>query len=385
MRKIAVVTGARSEYGLLKNTIKKIEESENLILQLIVTGAHLSKKYGETVKEIEEDNFNIEARIQIIDEELTSNNICSEGAILLKELGVTFKKLQPDLLLILGDRYEIFVAATAAMFLNIPICHISGGEITEGAMDDKIRHSITKMANIHFPGAREYARNIRKIGEEDWRIFNVGDPGIENIKETPMYNDEEIRNKIGWAIDEKTIVVTFHPVTLEIKNTKRYIDNLIFALKKFNDSNIIITYPNSDEGSEIIIDAINKFESENSNVKVFKSLGIKLYLSVIKKCAVVVGNSSSGIVEAPYFKIPVVNIGNRQQGRLMAANIINCGYEKEEIYSSIEKALTSEFKEKVKKNTISLYGNGNSSEKIVEILEDIKIDDRLLKKNLIWN
>lgn len=381
MRKIAVATGARSEYGLLKNTLRKIYENPNLELELIVTGTHLSRKYGYTVTEIESDGFEIKRKIPIIDK--INNDICLEASQLLKEISEVFKLLKPDLLLILGDRYEIFIVSTAAMLMNIPICHISGGEITEGAVDDKIRHSITKIANIHFPGAEEYAENIAKMGEERWRIFNVGDPGIENMKNIRLYEDKEIKEKIGFKVDKNTLIVTFHPVTLEIKNTKEYIDNLIVALKKFNNK-IIITYPNSDAGSNIIIDKIKEYEEKNKNVKVFKSLGIQLYLSVIKKCGVVVGNSSSGIVEAPYFKIPVVNIGSRQKGRLMAKNIINSNYNSDEIYSSIKKALTDEYREYVKNETISLYGDGNTSEKIVEVLENINIDEKLIRKRLVW-
>ena len=381
MRKIAVVTGARSEYGLLKNTIRKIEENSNIELQLIVTGTHLSKKYGYTVTEIENDGFEIKEKIYIIDDSV--NDMCSEAGKLLNDINKAFKRLKPDLLLILGDRYEIFIVSTAAMLMNIPICHISGGEITEGAIDDKIRHSITKMSNIHFPGAKEYAENIAKMGEERWRIFNVGDPGIENIRNTRLYQDREIEDKIGFKVDEKTLVVTFHPVTLEYENTELYIDNLISALKNFNNKTII-TYPNSDVGSDIIINKIKKYEEENENVKVFESLGIQLYLSVIKKCGVVVGNSSSGIVEAPYFKIPVVNIGNRQKGRLMAKNIINCNYDADEIYNAIKMALTDKYRQYVKNQAISLYGDGNTSEKIVEVLENINIDEKLIRKRLIW-
>lgn len=381
MRKIAVVTGARSEYGLLKNTIRKIEENSNIELQLIVTGTHLSKKYGYTVTEIENDGFEIKEKIYIIDDSV--NDMCSEAGKLLNDINKAFKRLKPDLLLILGDRYEIFIVSTAAMLMNIPICHISGGEITEGAIDDKIRHSITKMSNIHFPGAKEYAENIAKMGEERWRIFNVGDPGIENIRNTRLYQDREIEDKIGFKVDEKTLVVTFHPVTLESENTELYIDNLISALKKFNNKTII-TYPNSDVGSDIIINKIKKYEEENENVKVFESLGIQLYLSVIKKCGVVVGNSSSGIVEAPYFKIPVVNIGNRQKGRLMAKNIINCNYDADEIYNAIKMALTDKYRQYVKNQAISLYGDGNTSEKIVEVLENINIDEKLIRKRLVW-
>lgn len=382
MKNITVVTGTRAEYGLLKNIMKEIQKSESLDLKLIVTGTHLSRKYGYTIEEIERDGFKIDAKISIL-ENGKENDTCLSSSKLLEKLGVYFRQLESDLILILGDRYEIFMVATVAMLMNIPIAHISGGEITEGAIDEKIRHSITKMANIHFPGANEYEENIRNMGEEKWRIFNVGDPGIENIKKTHLFNQKEIKEYLGVEVDKSTILVTFHPVTLEVKNTEKYIANLISALKRF-ENNIIITYPNSDTGSEIIIEKILEYEKENINVKVFKSLGIELYLSVMNECGVVVGNSSSGIVEAPYLKIPVVNIGNRQKGRLMANNIINCRCEIDDIYESIKKSLTREFEKFVEKNTKSLYGDGNTSNKIVSILEKLDINDKLLIKKLIW-
>lgn len=379
MRNIAVVTSNRSEYGLLKNIIEKIEISSELELSLIVTGSHLSKKHGETINEILEDNHAISAKISIIN----NNSISNQMGLLMIKLDEIFDMLNPDIILILGDRYEMLAVANVALVKNLPLAHISGGERTEGLIDEQIRHSITKIANIHFPGAEEYAENIAKMGEERWRIFNVGDPGIENMKTIRLYEDKEIEEKIGFKVDKNTLIVTFHPVTLEIRNTEEYIDNLIAALKKFNNK-IIITYPNSDAGSNIIIDKIKEYEERNENVKVFKSLGIQLYLSVVKKCGVVVGNSSSGIVEAPYFKIPVVNIGNRQNGRLMAKNIINCNYDSNEIYNAIKKSLTDEYREYVKKDTISLYGDGNTSEKIVEVLENINIDEKLIRKRLVW-
>lgn len=379
MRNIAVVTSNRSEYGLLKNIIEKIEISSELELSLIVTGSHLSKKYGETINEILEDNYAISAKISIIN----NNSISNQMGLLMIKLDEIFDMLNPDIILILGDRYEMLAVANVALVKNLPLAHISGGERTEGLIDEQIRHSITKIANIHFPGAEEYAENIAKMGEERWRIFNVGDPGIENMKNIRLYEDKEIEEKIGFKVDKNTLIVTFHPVTLEIRNTEEYIDNLIAALKKFNNK-IIITYPNSDAGSNIIIDKIKEYEERNENVKVFKSLGIQLYLSVVKKCGVVVGNSSSGIVEAPYFKIPVVNIGNRQKGRLMAKNIINCNYDSNEIYNAIKKSLTDEYREYVNKDTISLYGDGNTSEKIVEVLENINIDEKLIRKRLVW-
>lgn len=384
MRNIAVITGTRAEYGLLKNTIKCINEDADLNLQLIVTGAHLSEKYGYTIREIQDDGFNIDEKIDILMEEKNEKNIAVEMSNLIAESSKVYDKLKPDIILVLGDRYEIFAAVIASMTKNIPIAHISGGEITEGAMDEQIRHSITKMAHIHFPGALEYAENIKKMGEEEWRIFNVGDPGIENIMLTKLFAREEIKDKIGVDVNENTMLVTFHPVTLEINDTKEYIDNLILALSKTNNNNIIITYPNSDNGGDIIIKQILEFEKTNNKVRVFKNLGSLLYLSVLNQCGIVIGNSSSGIVEAPFMKKPVINIGNRQKGRLLANNIINCDYSIDSISKAIKKAVSIEFKEFVKENTISLYGEGETSKKIVKVLKEIELGEKLIKKKLVW-
>lgn len=383
MRNIAVVTGTRAEYGLLRNTIKAIEKDENLNLQLIVTGTHLSHKYGYTVKEIEEDGFEINAKIDIIKTDRDEKTNSIEMGTLLIESSKVLERLKPDILLLLGDRYEIFAAATAAMAMNIPIAHISGGEITEGAMDEQIRHAITKMAHVHFPGAAEYAENIKNMGEESWRIFNVGDPGIENIKVTKFLNVQEIANRIGIEIDEDTMLVTFHPVTLEIDNTRNYINNLLEAIA-MNNKQAIITYPNSDNGGKIIIEEILNFQKKYSKAKVFESLGSLLYLSVMKHCGIVVGNSSSGLVEAPFMKKPVINIGNRQKGRLMAGNIINCDYSVHSISEAIKKAYSSNFREFVKSSTISLYGEGNTSKEIVKVLREVELGEKLIKKKLVW-
>ena len=378
-RKVMVVTATRAEYGLLKNTIKAIEKSDYLQLILIVTGMHMSKQYGETWREIEEDGFSIDEKISIIAKD---RNHLEEMAVLQIELSKIFQKYKPDILLLLGDRYEILAAASAAVVMKVPIAHISGGESTEGAMDEQIRHAITKMAHIHFPGAKEYGENIRKMGEEEWRIHLVGDPGIENIKKTDFMSQEDVLNDIGVMVDEKTLLITFHPVTLEVEKTEYYMSQLISALDKY-DGNMIITYPNSDPGNEIIISMWNEFADCHPNVYLTKSLGIRRYLSVMKLCGAVVGNSSSAIVEAPFFKIPVVNIGNRQLGRMLANNIIETNYDKESINSAINKCLSKEFREYVK-DTKSMYGEGNTSQEIVKVLQTISIDEKLMKKKLCY-
>ena len=382
MRNITVVTGTRAEYGVLKNTMRAIDNDDFLNLQVIVTGTHLSDKHGYTINEIIEDGFSVDAKIPIILDYKGKNKNSIELGKAIEGFAVEFERLNTDILLILGDRYEILGAASAAMVMNIPIAHISGGEITEGAMDEQIRHSITKMAHLHFPGAKEYAENIRKMGEESWRIFNVGDPGIENIKLTKMLSKEELNNDLGVEVDEDTLLITYHPVTLEIDKVEEQINNLINALARINRKKII-TYPNSDNGGEIIINKLNYYAKNNEDVFLYKNLGSLRYLSVMNLCGAVIGNSSSALIEAPYLKKAVVNIGNRQKGRLMAGNIITCSNSEKDIVNAINTALSSEFKENIK-NIVSLYGEGNTSKEIVRILKEIEIDEKLLKKVLKW-
>ena len=382
MRKIAVVTGSRSEYGLLRNILFKINESSKLELELIVTGSHLAPNHGYTVNEIYQDCLHIADQLPIHSNLEDSSAISREMGLLMIELSKTFSRIKPDILLILGDRYEIFAAASVAMVMNIPIAHISGGEVTEGAIDDQIRHAITKMAHLHFPGNELYANNIVQMGEESWRVFNFGDVGIENITKIKFKTKEEIKENLNIEVSEDSLLITYHPVTQELQDLEKQVDNLISALKVINRQ-MIITYPNSDCGNEVIIRKMISFRDENTNVHLFDNLGIINYLSIMKLCGVVVGNSSSGIVEAPYLKIPVVNIGNRQKGRLMANNVISCGYTTSEIIESLNVALSESFKSKTQK-TISLYGEGNTSEKIVDIIENIEINEKLLIKKLGW-
>lgn len=382
MRRIAFVTDTRAEYGVMKNTLKKIDNSNALELDLIVTGAHLSEKYGNTISEIEADGFAITEKISIIGEDEDNIRIPSEMGRLMQQLARTFQRRRPDILMLFGDRYEMLAAASVAVGMHIPIAHISGGEVTQGAIDEQVRHAITKMAHIHFPGAELYARNIRNMGEEEWRIFQVGDPGIENIKNISLWSKDNLEKDLGIGINNRTLLVTYHPVTLESDLLEEQIDNLIVALKK-HEGNKIITYPNSDDGSDIIIRKLKAYAQHDSSVCLIQSLGIVRYLSVMHYCGAVVGNSSSAIVEAPFLKVPVVNIGNRQKGRLMSDNIICCDNSSVSIERAIEKALSKNFKAVVSK-TKSLYGEGNSSDEIVKILENITLDEKLMKKKLEW-
>jgi UDP-hydrolysing UDP-N-acetyl-D-glucosamine 2-epimerase len=382
MKKILVVTGTRSEYGLLYNVIKKIQESNNLELQLVVTGNHLVLEYGYTVETIKKDGFKIDEKIDMLVNSNKKSGVVKSMGIELIQMAQAFDRLKPDLILILGDRYEIFVAATCAMMMNVPIAHIAGGEITEGAVDDQIRHAITKMSHLHFVETETYRNNVVKMGEEKWRIYNVGSLGVENVIGNVYLSCSDLFNRMGVFVDKNTMLVTFHPVTLELDKLHSQVDNLVDALMKFKEKKIIITYPNSDAGNKYIIRKFKELASLKNNVFLFKSLGVQKYLSAMKLCGCVVGNSSSAIVESPVLKIPVVNIGNRQRGRIMADNIIQCSYSSDDIYNAVLYAFSREFIN-IAKDTKSLYGNGYASNNIINILESISINDTLIKKKLV--
>lgn len=383
MRKILVVTGTRSEYGLLYNTMREIQKSEKLELQLIVTGNHLVSDFGGTIKEIKKDGFNIDEEIDMIINSDRKSALVKSMGIEIIQMAQSFDRLKPDLLLILGDRYETFMAATCAMMMNVSIAHMNGGESTEGAIDEQIRHAITKMAHIHFPGAEYYKERIIKMGEEAWRVFNVGQAGVENIKRIELYSKEAIEEELNILDKKRLFMITYHPVTLEIENVEMQVDNLLEALKEF-DGNYVFTYPNADFGSKVIIDKINKFADENKNAYIFSSLGQKRYLSLLKYADVMVGNSSSGIIESQVFKLPVVNIGNRQKGRLRTQNIIDTGYSKAEILEGIKRALQDEQFKNQLDNIDNIYGDGNTSTKIIKVLETINIDKKLLEKKMSY-
>ena len=380
MRKICVVTGTRAEYGLLSRLIRMIDESEKTQLQLIATNMHLSPTYGETYKEIEADGFKIDRKIPII-EEGKNDAVATLKSMAKAVAGFAdaFNELKPDIVALLGDRYEILAAAEAALIEKIPIAHIHGGEVTEGAYDDAIRHSITKMSHLHFPSIEPYRKRIIQMGENPERVFTVGAIGVENIKRIPLLSKTEAEQSIGFALDKNTILVTYHPVTLGPDSMKRDIDDFMSVLDRNKDLRVIFTMPNSDNGSEVIVDAINKFVNNNKDRAVaFKSLGLKRYLSVMKEVGAVVGNSSSGIVEVPSFGVPTLNIGDRQKGRLAAESVVNCGTDKDSILYGLNKVLSTEFQDycKIVENP---YGKENTAEEIFKVISSYPLNNIIQK------
>ncbi len=370
MKKICVVTGTRAEYGLLKPLIKRIQEDIELELQIIATGMHLSPEFGLTYKEIEEDGFIIDEKIEMLLSSDTAVGISKSMGLAMIGFADAFRRLKPDMVVLLGDRYEIFAAATSAMVSRIPIAHIHGGETTEGAFDEAFRHSITKMSYLHFTSTEEYRRRVIQLGESPDRVFNVGAIGIESIKELKLLDKQELEDSINFRFDKKTALVTFHPVTLENSTSKNQFQELLNALDKFSNLKLIFTKANSDTDGRIINSMIDEYVKSNEyKATAFTSMGQLRYLSAMKYADLVIGNSSSGIVEAPSFKVVTINIGDRQKGRIQSDTIINCQPKENEIYKAIELGISTNFKEKVK-DVKNSYGEGNVSEEIINTIKE---------------
>lgn len=364
MKKICVVTGTRAEYGLLKPLIKKINQDKDLELQLVVTGMHLSPEFGLTYKEIEQDGFQISERNEMLLSSDTPNGITKSIGLGMIGFADIFTRITSDIVVILGDRYEALAAATAAMIHRIPIAHIHGGELTLGAVDDAIRHSITKMSTLHFTSTEEYRKRVIQLGEEPERVFWVGALGVENIRTQKLMSKVELSKSIHFSLDTPYVVVTFHPVTLENNTAQRQFNNLLSALEHFDKYHILFTKANADADGRIINKEIDEYVEKNSDkAAAFTSLGMTRYLSVLKYCEMVIGNSSSGIMEAPSFQIPTVNIGERQSGRVRPESVIDCGNGVKEIIEAMKKAEVLK-KKRILDDIKNPYEKCNTSENI---------------------
>jgi GDP/UDP-N,N'-diacetylbacillosamine 2-epimerase (hydrolysing) len=366
MKKICVVTGTRAEYGLLRPLIKRLNNDKDIELQIIATGMHLSHEFGLTYKNIEQDGYKIDEKIEILLSSDSNIGISKSMGLVFISFSETYERLKPDMIVILGDRYETFAAVATAVIAKIPVVHIHGGEITEGAFDDSFRHSMTKMSYLHFTSTEEYRRRVIQLGEFPERVFNVGALGVENALNIRLKTKKEIENKFNFT--GEYFLIIFHPVTLENNSAEKQIKNLLKALENFKDKNFIFIKGNSDTNGRVINQVIDEYVKKNSNSLVFTSLYIEEYMSLLKNSKMIIGNSSSGIIEAPSFKIPTVNIGDRQKGRIKAKSIIDCKPEEKEIIKAINKALSQEFQEMIK-DIENPYGDGNTSEKIVGIIK----------------
>ena len=366
-KKICVVTGSRAEYGLFYPVLLKIKQSSLLELQLVVSSMHLSAEFGLTYTDIENDGFKIDDKVENLLSSDTKSSIAKSTGLAAILLSDSFKRLNPDIILLLGDRYETHAAATTAMLMNIPIAHIHGGEITEGAVDEQIRHSITKMSYLHFSSTEEYRRRIIQMGEDPSRVFNSGAPGIDNIISLKLLSKEQLEDNLSWLFGNKSAIFTYHPVTLSKSDVHHDMEKIFNVLSNTN-LNVLFTYANADENGRLINQMIEEICKENpQKYKVVKSLGQLRYLSAMKYVDLLIGNTSSGIIEAASFKKPVVNIGARQKGRLRSGNVIDCDIESLE--SSIDQALSGDFKCKCE-IVENIYGNGGAADIIVNSLEN---------------
>ncbi len=380
MRKICIVTGTRAEYGLLYWLMKEIQEDTDLELQLIATGMHLSPEFGLTYKQIEKDGFKIDKKIEMLLSSDTSVGISKSMGLGMIGFAYAYEDLSPDIIVLLGDRFETFIAAAAATIARIPIAHIHGGETTQGATDEAFRHSITKMSHLHFTATDEYRKRVIQLGESPNSVFNVGGLGIDNIKNLKLLDCEAFEHSINFTLGQKNLLVTFHPVTLEHSTAKKQFQNLLNALDELEDTKTIFTNPNADTEGRIIIQMIDDYVSKNSHKAVaFVSLGQLRYLSAMQFVDGVVGNSSSGLAEAPSFKIGTIDIGDRQKGRIKADSVIDCEPSKESILIAIRKLYSNEFQEQLK-NVENPYGEGGAAEKIKKILKEIDLTNILKKK-----
>lgn len=377
--KICVVTGTRAEYGLLRWVMEGIVNSTTLHLQIVATGMHLSPEFGMTVNQIEQDGFQVDRKIEMLLSSDSAVGVTKSTGLATISFAEAFNELSPDLIMLLGDRYELLAASTAALIARIPVAHIHGGETTEGAFDEAIRHSITKMSHLHFVAAEIYKKRVIQLGEQPKYVFNVGGLGIDNIKKLKLLGRKKLEREINYQFCEKNLLITFHPVTLENNSSEKQIKAILKALNRLKDIGLIFTMPNSDTNGRIIFTLLEQFCATRSNAVCHKSLGQLRYLSCLKYVDAVVGNSSSGLLEVPSFKIPTVNIGDRQKGRLTAKSVINCLPSYESIFSTISKALEPKTKISLR-NVENPYGNGGASAKIVKVLENINLDGIIKKK-----
>ncbi|MBE6106903.1 UDP-N-acetylglucosamine 2-epimerase [Anaerovibrio lipolyticus] len=385
MYKVCVVTGTRADYGLLRQLLKKLQKNVNIALQLVVTGSHLSEKFGNTQTEIKADGFLEYIKLPIPIEDDSKHGMAIATGVAMQKMSDIFVQLRPELLVVLGDRFEILAASTAAHMLGIPVAHISGGDVTEGAVDDAIRHCITKMSSLHFPGCEQSRRRIIQMGEHPDTVFNVGEPGVENCLKLDLMEREELGRNLNFEyINGNYSMVTFHPVTMENNTAQQQLYELINAMNQFSDMGYIVTLANADAGGRLINDIWLQEGKKHNNWLVVSSLGVVRYLSTVKYAKLVIGNSSSGVVEAPSMKTPTVNIGDRQKGRMMAESVICCEPKCEDIVNAMRKALTDEFQENTR-HIKSPFGGGKTSNLIVNHILDFLGESRDTQKKSFYD
>jgi GDP/UDP-N,N'-diacetylbacillosamine 2-epimerase (hydrolysing) len=379
-RKICVVTGTRAEYGLLRWVMQGIQSEPTLTLQTVATGMHLSPEFGLTYREIEKDGFRIDRKVEMLLSSDTPVGISKSMGLAICGFGDALEELKPDLMLVLGDRYEILAVVSAAMVARIPVAHLHGGEATEGLIDESIRHAITKMAHLHFVAAEPYRKRVVQLGEAPDRVFLVGGLGVDNIVRLPLLDRPALEQALDFKLGLRNLLVTFHPVTLEKNSAEEQMEELLAALGELEDTHLIFTMPNSDTGGRILFQMIEKFVAQEPvSRKAYTSLGQIRYLSCLSHVDGVVGNSSSGLAEAPSFKKPTINIGDRQRGRLKAVSVIDCDANRASIQAAFERMFSPEF-QSILPAVENPYGSGGASEAIVRTLTKIPFAGLLKKR-----
>jgi len=379
MRKICVITGTRAEYGLLRWVMQGIKDDPELTLQVVVTGMHLSPEFGLTYRAIEQDGFQIDRKVEMLTSSDTAVGIAKSMGLGLIGFADALHELRPDLIVVLGDRFEIFAAVSAALVARVPVAHLHGGETTEGAFDEALRHSITKMSHLHFVAAEAYRKRVIQLGEQPHRVFLVGGLGIDNIKRLQLLDRAELEASLDFKLGAKNLLITFHPVTLETATAANQMEELLAALAGLKDTQLIFTLPNADTDGRTMIKMVEQFVMRHPNARAYTSLGQLRYLSCIAQVDGVVGNSSSGLLEVPSFKKGTINIGDRQSGRLQADSIINCEPNRESIAAALGKLYSTAFRSRLSKVS-NPYGEGGASAAIVSAIKIASLDG-LLKKH----
>lgn len=378
LRTIGVVTGGRADYGIYRPLLRAIQKDPGLKLCVIATGMHLSPEFGLTAGAIEDDGFNVDERVESLLSSDTPEGIAKSMGLGTVGFAQLFGHRLPDILVVLGDRFEMHAAAVAALPFKIPIAHIHGGEITEGAIDDALRHSMTKLSHLHFVAAKTYADRLIQMGEEPWRVTVAGALSLDNIQSMRLLGRDELEDKLGMSLENAPLMITFHPVTLEYEKTEWQVSQLLHALESVNGP-VVFSIPNADTNGRIIVERFRAFVKDRPNACLVENLGTDAYFSLMKIAAAMAGNSSSGIIEAASFQLPVVNIGNRQSGRIRARNVIDTGYHSEEILTGIQKALSAEFRLELA-GLANPYGNDHAAEKILGVLRDVELGEKLIRK-----
>jgi len=378
MRTIGVVTVARSDYGIYRPVLRRIQRDSDLELLLFAGGMHLSPRFGKTVTAIIEDGFEVHERIEMLLSSDSPEGIAKSVGIGIVGFAQVYARSRPDMLLVLGDRFEMLAAAAAALPFNIPVAHIHGGESTQGAIDESIRHSITKMSHLHFASTETYARRIVQMGEEPWRVVVSGAPALDDIHGDGLLTPAELESRFGLDLSVPPLLVTYHPVTLEYERTEGQVTELLAALDECGRP-AIFTYPNADTGNQAVIRLIEEFVADRSECRIVVNLGSIGYFSLMRCASAMVGNSSSGIIEAASFRLPVVNIGNRQAGRIRARNVIDVDYSRDAILDGIREAESSRFRASLS-DLVNPYGDGHAAARIVDTLRSVPLGSSLLVK-----